>query len=175
MPSRQVGWGGGSEQIYHLTCGKFVNGETEHLTHAESVLKHNPPHCLGSLAMEFTIQTIKCFALKLDKGPVSTGSHKHDNINTWTSKNFVPYHKQVCGTSHKVLLAQVSAAVEEAQLPLSPLSVKPCQAGIPLKPCLSWLTHCTPRLCMRPPWTLLHTCTHVAKHANTLLALATTV
>ena len=32
-------------------------------------------------------------------------------------------------TPHKVLLAQVSAAVEEAQLPLSPLSVKPCQAG----------------------------------------------
>ena len=101
MPSRQVGWGGGSEQIYHLTCGKFVNGETEHLTHAESVLVHNPPHCLGSLAMEFTILNIQSFALQLDKGSVSTGSHKHDNISTWTSKNFVPYHKQVCGTSQR--------------------------------------------------------------------------
>ena len=63
MPSRQVGWGGGSEQIYHLTCGKFVNGETEHLTHAESVLIHNPPHCLGSLAMEFTILNIQMFCI----------------------------------------------------------------------------------------------------------------
>ena len=32
-------------------------------------------------------------------------------------------------TMHKVLLAQVPAAVAEAQLPPNPWSVKPCQAG----------------------------------------------